>query len=130
MQASSRGKGELVVKQQATQAASSELTRASDEKQLVEFAISKEFKALRDGEVEGQEAKAFYVKLEAVAERVGIEQALMKAVETSILKLPKERGSFDAMVLAQLQEGLQKRLNDLEQQRFGEKERGRKRIPR
>lgn len=37
----------------------------------------------------------------------------MTALPTSILKKPADRGSFDAMVVAQLQEGLGKRLAQL-----------------
>ena len=37
----------------------------------------------------------------------------MTALPTSLLKKPAERGSFDAMVVAQLQEGLGKRLAQL-----------------
>ena len=37
----------------------------------------------------------------------------MTALPTSILKKPGDRGSFDAMVVAQLQEGLGRRLSQL-----------------
>ena len=37
----------------------------------------------------------------------------MTALPTSLLKKPADRGSFDAMVVAQLQEGLGKRLAQL-----------------
>lgn len=64
-----------------------EISRSQEEKQLVSEAMHNEFRALRDGSVEGSEAKALYAKLEAIAERIGIETSLMKAVSSSILKL-------------------------------------------
>eukprot|EP00438_Fugacium_kawagutii_P024932 Skav213189 [mRNA] locus=scaffold2826:64326:75722:+ [translate_table: standard] len=70
---------------------------AKEEKSVIEQALAEEFRLLRDGEVEGDDAKA----------------SLMTALPTSILKKPADRGSFDAMVVAQLQEGLQKRLAQL-----------------
>ena len=38
---------------------------------------------------------------------------MIQALPTSILKKPADRGSFDAMVVAQLQEGLGKRVSQL-----------------
>lgn len=86
---------------------------AKEEKLVIEQALAEEFRVLRDGEVEGEDAKAHYKKLEALAGKIGFEASLMTALPTSILKKPADRGSFDAMVVAQLQEGLGKRLAQL-----------------
>eukprot|EP00438_Fugacium_kawagutii_P033565 Skav211099 [mRNA] locus=scaffold2002:421210:430909:- [translate_table: standard] len=62
-------------------------------------------------------------KLEQIAASSGMEDSLLTALPTSMLKPPAERGSFDAMVrrcagmlmvVAQLQEGLLKRVATLE----------------
>eukprot|EP00435_Cladocopium_sp_Y103_P009220 s2911_g2.t1 len=81
---------------------------AKEEKLVIEQALAEEFRVLRDGEVEGEDAKAHYKKLEALAGKIGFEASLMTALPTSILKKPADRGSFDAMV-----EGLGKRLAQL-----------------
>lgn len=86
---------------------------AKEDKLVIEQALAEEFRLLRDGEVEGEDAKAHYKKLEALAGKIGFEASLMTALPTSILKKPADRGSFDAMVVAQLQEGLGKCLAQL-----------------
>ncbi|CAJ1372583.1 unnamed protein product [Effrenium voratum] len=89
---------------------------AQQEKTVVEEAVAQEFRLLRDGDTEGEEAKAHYKKLETLAGKIGFEASLMTALPTSMLKKPADRGSFDAMVVAQLQEGLGKRLAQLGEQ--------------
>ncbi|CAK9036767.1 Uncharacterized protein SCF082_LOCUS21863 [Durusdinium trenchii] len=73
------------------------------------------FRLLCAGEVQGEEAQAHYVKLETLAKQIGFEASLLTALPTSILKEPASRGSFDAMVVAQLGEGLTKRLSTLQE---------------
>ena len=82
--------------------------QAIQEKAKVETALAEEFRLLRDGEVEGEVAQAHYAKLEALAGAIGFEASLLTALPTSILKPPGSRGSFDVMVVQQLQEGLTK----------------------
>jgi len=79
---------------------------AKKHKAALEAALQEEFRALGDGSVEGDEAKSQYKKLESLAKTSGLENTLLAALPTSILKPPSQRGSFDAMVVAQLQEGL------------------------
>lgn len=88
---------------------------AKEDKIVIEAALAEDFRCLRDGEVEGEDAKAQYKKLEALAGKIGFEASLLTALPTSILKKPADRGSFDAMVVAQLQEGLQKHLAQLQE---------------
>ncbi|CAK9030824.1 unnamed protein product [Durusdinium trenchii] len=78
--------------------------KALEEKAQVEAVLAEEFRLLCDGEVQGQEAQ------------VGFEASLLTALPTSILKEPASRGSFDAMVVAQLAEGLGKRLSALKEE--------------
>ena len=80
--------------------------QAIQEKAKVETSLAEEFRLLRDGEVEGEVAQAHFGKLEALAKRIGFETSLLTALPTSILKAPGSRGSFDVMVVQQLQEGL------------------------
>lgn len=65
---------------------------------------------LRDGSAEPPEAQRCYETLAALAERIGFEASLLKALPTSILRPPAERGSFDAMVVTELAEGLARRV--------------------
>eukprot|EP00434_Breviolum_minutum_P016692 symbB.v1.2.014716.t1/scaffold1080.1/size139481/12 len=52
---------------------------AKEEKAVIEQALANEFRLLRDGEVEGEDAKAHYKKLEALAGKIGFEAScLMK----------------------------------------------------
>ncbi|CAK9030822.1 unnamed protein product [Durusdinium trenchii] len=90
--------------------------KALEEKAQVEAVLAEEFRLLCDGEVQGQEAQAHYGKLESLAKQVGFEASLLTALPTSILKEPASRGSFDAMVVAQLAEGLGKRLSALKEE--------------
>eukprot|EP00438_Fugacium_kawagutii_P034525 Skav213815 [mRNA] locus=scaffold1987:484565:485716:- [translate_table: standard] len=89
---------------------------AKAEKAAIETALAEEFRLLSSGTAQGDEAKNEYKKLEKLAASSGMEDSLLTALPTSILKPPAERGSFDAMVVAQLQEGLLKRSGALQVQ--------------
>ncbi|CAK9026495.1 unnamed protein product [Durusdinium trenchii] len=98
--------------------ASSWLALQATTRRRLSFAavLAEEFRLLCDGEVQGQEAQAHYGKLESLAKQIGFEASLLTALPTSILKEPASRGSFDAMVVAQLAEGLGKRLSALKEE--------------
>ena len=70
---------------------------------------------MRDGTAEGPEAQRCFEALRCLAERIGFEKSLLMALPSSLLKPLKDRGSFDAMVVAQLSEGLTKRLAGLKE---------------
>ncbi|CAE7878806.1 hypothetical protein AK812_SmicGene39122 [Symbiodinium microadriaticum] len=86
---------------------------AKAEKVALEGALSEDFRLLRDGEVEGALADTHYKKLEVLASNLDLEASLMSALPTCMVKKPAERGSFDTMVVAQLQDKLAKRVADL-----------------
>jgi len=83
------------------------------EKVALEGALSEDFRLLRDGEVEGALAETHYKKLEVLASNLDLEASLMSALPTCMVKKPAERGSFDTMVVAQLQDKIAKRVADL-----------------
>lgn len=80
--------------------------QAKKEKDSLESALAEDFRLLRDGEVEAEEAQHHYDKLAALTSTLGLEESLMTALPTSMVKKPSARGSFDTMVVAQLEEGL------------------------
>ena len=86
---------------------------AKAEKAALEQALAEDFRLLRDGDVEGETAQVHYDKLEGLAGNIGLETSLMTALPTCMVKKPADRGSFDAMVVAQLQDKLAKRIADL-----------------
>ena len=86
---------------------------AKAEKAALEEALSQDFRLLRDGEVEGEVAGTHYKKLEGLVSNIGLETSLMTALPTCMIKKPADRGSFDAMVVAQLQDKLSTRISDL-----------------
>eukprot|EP00933_Yihiella_yeosuensis_P029744 TRINITY_DN23371_c0_g1_i1.p1 TRINITY_DN23371_c0_g1~~TRINITY_DN23371_c0_g1_i1.p1 ORF type:complete len:400 (+),score=152.27 TRINITY_DN23371_c0_g1_i1:97-1296(+) len=81
--------------------------KAKSDHAALEAALSVDFRVLRDGDVESPEqAKTHYEKLESIVSTLGIEQSLLIALPACMKKTPSERGSFDTMVVAQLQEAL------------------------
>ncbi|CAK9036733.1 unnamed protein product [Durusdinium trenchii] len=108
-------KEELSSAETAQREKASARENALQEKAQVEAVLAEEFRLLCAGEVQGEEAQAHYVKLETLAKQIGFEASLLTALPTSILKEPASRGSFDAMVVAQLGEGLTKRLSTLQE---------------
>lgn len=88
-------------------------SKAKDDVAVLETAFNEDFRLLRDGEVEAEDAQQRYLKLEAIAATLGLEESLLTALPTCMVKKPAERGSFDAMVVAQFGEALTKRVNEL-----------------
>ncbi|CAE8622258.1 unnamed protein product [Polarella glacialis] len=87
--------------------------QALREKDSLENALAEDFRLLRDGEVEAEEAKLHYDTLAGLASKLSFEESLLTALPASMLKKPSERGSFDAMVVAQLEEGLARQIAQL-----------------
>mmetsp|Transcript_3571 Transcript_3571/g.5546 ORF Transcript_3571/g.5546 Transcript_3571/m.5546 type:complete len:391 (+) Transcript_3571:74-1246(+) len=87
--------------------------KAKVEKVALESALSEDFRLLRDGEAEVGQAKVHFETLAARAGTLGFDESLMTALPASMMKKPAERGSFDAMVVAQLEEGLTRQVANL-----------------
>lgn len=85
---------------------------AKQEKDEVE-ALSQDFRVLRDGEAEETEAKQHYQKLTTVLGRLGLEESMLQAIPTCMVKKPSARGAFDAMVVTQLEEAFTKKVQQL-----------------
>eukprot|EP00930_Biecheleria_cincta_P057725 TRINITY_DN43608_c0_g1_i1.p1 TRINITY_DN43608_c0_g1~~TRINITY_DN43608_c0_g1_i1.p1 ORF type:complete len:393 (-),score=137.11 TRINITY_DN43608_c0_g1_i1:92-1270(-) len=86
--------------------------RAKQEKQEAED-LSQDFRVLRDGEAEEAEAKIHYQKLTKILGRLGLEESMLQAIPTCMVKKPSARGAFDAMVVTQLEEALTKKVQQL-----------------
>lgn len=87
--------------------------KAKVEKEALEKALTEEFRLLRDGDGEPEQKKAQWQKLEGLASNIGLEESLIISLPTCMVKKPSERGSFDAMVVAQLEDGIVARIAKL-----------------
>jgi len=77
-----------------------------EDKETIEATIATDFQVLRDGEADAEQAKQHYEKLAALVGKLTLDASLLTALPTCMVKKPSERGSFDAMVVATLEEGL------------------------
>eukprot|EP00930_Biecheleria_cincta_P016783 TRINITY_DN13536_c0_g1_i2.p1 TRINITY_DN13536_c0_g1~~TRINITY_DN13536_c0_g1_i2.p1 ORF type:complete len:412 (-),score=133.37 TRINITY_DN13536_c0_g1_i2:250-1419(-) len=80
--------------------------QAKEDKEAIEAALTVDFRILRDGEVDADQAKQHYEKLAALVGKLKLDSSLLTALPTCMMKKPSERGSFDAMVVTTLEEGL------------------------
>lgn len=72
------------------------------------------FAKLRDGEWSGNaEAKTLYAEVAKMLPKLQLDDSLVQALPSSMVKKPEERGAFDKMVSDQLQLGLQGRISGL-----------------
>lgn len=83
------------------------------EKPLVESTLLDDFRVLREGTVEGDLAKVHYDKVEALCNKLAVGDSLMNGLPSVLAKKPSERGSFDAMIVSQVEEALSKKLSEL-----------------
>eukprot|EP00933_Yihiella_yeosuensis_P029745 TRINITY_DN23371_c0_g2_i1.p1 TRINITY_DN23371_c0_g2~~TRINITY_DN23371_c0_g2_i1.p1 ORF type:complete len:390 (+),score=154.16 TRINITY_DN23371_c0_g2_i1:75-1244(+) len=77
----------------------------------LQTAFKEDFIKLRDGDAEASEKH--YERLAPVAAKAVDEASLLTALPSCMTKKPTERGSFDTMVVAQLQEALEKKIAEL-----------------
>jgi len=97
-------KANLVEKEKEQQAGSAAYEEAVAEKEELAAVLAHDFRLLRDGDSEAtSEVRAKILTLSA---KLSLEESLMTALPSVLAKKPTERGSFDAMVVAQLEEGL------------------------
>lgn len=106
-------KAELAEKEQEQTAGDADVKKTQADKDGIDAALSEDFRKLRDGDVEAGQAKAHYEVLAALAAKLGMDESLLTALPTCMMKRPEERGSFDAMVVAQLGETLSAKAAEL-----------------
>lgn len=106
-------KAALVEKEQEQRSGDKAHLKVVEDKDALGAVLTNEFRKLRDGDVEGDDVKALYSKLEEQALNLGLEASLVTALPPCMTKKPSERGSFDAMVVAQLEEALTSKLSSL-----------------
>eukprot|EP00930_Biecheleria_cincta_P027524 TRINITY_DN19321_c0_g1_i2.p1 TRINITY_DN19321_c0_g1~~TRINITY_DN19321_c0_g1_i2.p1 ORF type:complete len:613 (+),score=155.06 TRINITY_DN19321_c0_g1_i2:28-1839(+) len=92
-------------KEQAEEGAANK--QAQTDKAVLEMVLAEDFRLLRDGDIEPEQATHHYEKLAAVVSKSNLDESLITALPGCMMKKPCERGSFDAMVVAQLEESLQ-----------------------
>jgi len=104
-------KTNLVEKEKEQRAGDAAYGAAVAEKEDVEAALAQDFRLLRDGVGEGEAYDTS--KILSLSTKLGLEDSLLTALPSVISKKPSERGSFDAMVVAQLEEGLRNKVSKL-----------------
>jgi len=106
-------KATLAEKEQEQRSGDKADEKVLQDKAALEDTLANEFRRLRDGDVEDDDVKALYSKLEEQASKLGLEASLITALPPCMTKKPSERGSFDAMVVTQLDEALTSKLSSL-----------------
>lgn len=106
-------KAALVQIETAQREADAQHKQAIEDKEAIETAITIDFRVLRDGEADAEQAKQHYDKLAALVGKLGLDSSLVTALPTCMVKKPSERGSFDAMVVSTLEEGLKDKVAKL-----------------
>lgn len=89
--------------------------QAQTDKASLEIVLAEDFRLLRDGETEPEQEKHHYEKLASVVHKSNLDESLITALPVCMMKKPCARGSFDAMVVAQLEESLQGQIARLAQ---------------
>jgi len=103
----------LVQIETAQKDADAQHQQAKEDKEAIEAALTMDFRLLRDGEADAEQAKQHYDKLAALVGKLQLDSSLLTALPTCMMKKPSERGSFDAMVVATLEEGLKSKVAKL-----------------
>jgi len=106
-------KAALVQIETAQKDADAQHQQAKEDKEAIEAALTMDFRILRDGEADAEQAKQHYDKLAALVGKLQLDSSLLTALPTCMMKKPSERGSFDAMVVATLEEGLKDKVAKL-----------------
>jgi len=104
-------KTNLVEKEKDQQTGDAAYGAAVAEMEDVEAVLAQDFRLLRDGVGEGEAYDTS--KILSLSTKLGLEDSLLTALPSVISKKPSERGSFDAMVVAQLEEGLRNKVSKL-----------------
>eukprot|EP00933_Yihiella_yeosuensis_P016974 TRINITY_DN1432_c0_g2_i1.p1 TRINITY_DN1432_c0_g2~~TRINITY_DN1432_c0_g2_i1.p1 ORF type:complete len:413 (-),score=154.14 TRINITY_DN1432_c0_g2_i1:160-1398(-) len=79
----------------------------------LEEIFGKDFRLLRDGEAEEEAAQGHFENLQRVALTLSIDDSLVNAMPACMLKKPTARGSFDTMVVSQLEEGFTNKVAEI-----------------
>eukprot|EP00933_Yihiella_yeosuensis_P016973 TRINITY_DN1432_c0_g1_i1.p1 TRINITY_DN1432_c0_g1~~TRINITY_DN1432_c0_g1_i1.p1 ORF type:complete len:405 (-),score=174.25 TRINITY_DN1432_c0_g1_i1:291-1505(-) len=86
---------------------------AKSYKAELEKVFGQDFRLLRDGEAEEEAAQGHFDNLQTIALTLGIDDSLVNAMASCMLKKPSARGSFDTMVVSQLQEGFTNKVAEI-----------------
>jgi len=96
-------KAELSKKEKDRAQGKADLRKVQEEKAAIDAALEN-FTKLRDGEYEPGQADSHFEAITGVITSLLVDESLFTAMPASLKKIPQERGSFDAMVVAQIQE--------------------------
>mmetsp|Transcript_9131 Transcript_9131/g.17083 ORF Transcript_9131/g.17083 Transcript_9131/m.17083 type:complete len:388 (+) Transcript_9131:88-1251(+) len=86
------------------------------EKQTYESAFEDSFKALHQGDLEGQQAVQHYKVIKPLLANLHLDESLSLALPSTCQKKPENRGSFDNVIMEQLDKALQTRIATLGEQ--------------
>jgi len=79
------------------------------EKQTYVSALENSFKALSEGDLEGEQAAEHYKVIEPLIANLPLDESLRLALPSTCQKKPGDRGSFDNVIMEQLEKALQTR---------------------
>mmetsp|Transcript_9128 Transcript_9128/g.17076 ORF Transcript_9128/g.17076 Transcript_9128/m.17076 type:complete len:388 (+) Transcript_9128:88-1251(+) len=79
------------------------------EKQTYVSALENNFKALSEGNFEGEQAAEHYKVIEPLIANLPLDESLRLALPSTCQKKPGDRGSFDNVIMEQLEKALQTR---------------------
>mmetsp|Transcript_146469 Transcript_146469/g.258808 ORF Transcript_146469/g.258808 Transcript_146469/m.258808 type:complete len:396 (-) Transcript_146469:134-1321(-) len=80
------------------------------EKQTYESAFEDSFKALHQGDLEGQQAVQHYKVIKPLLANLHLDESLCLALPSTCQKKPGDRGAFDNVIIQQLDTALQTRI--------------------
>ncbi|OLQ09540.1 hypothetical protein AK812_SmicGene6892 [Symbiodinium microadriaticum] len=92
------------------------IVKARADKELLESTKSECFEKLKSGGAVAKEAKQLLKKIEPFIKQTGSDASLITAAPATLLKPPEERGSFDQIVLEQLEANFTAKLTEFETQ--------------
>lgn len=92
------------------------IVKARADKELLESTKSECFEKLKSGGTVAKEAKQLLKKIEPFIKQTGSDASLITAAPATLLKPPEERGSFDQIVLEQLEANFTAKLTEFETQ--------------
>ncbi|CAE7454496.1 unnamed protein product [Symbiodinium sp. CCMP2456] len=92
------------------------IVKARADKELLESTKSECFEKLKSGGAVAKEAKQLLKKIEPFIKQTGSDASLITAAPATLLKPPEERGSFDQIVLEQLEATFTAKLTEFETQ--------------
>jgi len=110
-------KEKLVKSQEDQRKGDASQVELGKQKQVLQAAVDENVKYLTTEEgFQAVQAKTHMNTLKPMAKRLGLDESLLTALPSACVQLPSQRGTFDRMVVEQLEKGIRARMEELEGQ--------------